>query len=306
MSKYDDHKALFLSPKVTQYDGHMVMTNVVKPTKTKYVNVDTSFRDEYSDYNSNSLANCTVTLPERITEVKSIQVRNIEIPISMYNISEAIGNHCFKIENGATSRMVILPDGQYTASTISSAINSAIQSLPSPLNRVEYSVTSGLKSAFDPSNTSVILNFAVTATGAFDAYNLKKKLGWVLGFRIASYTVVSTKTTSEGIVDLSGFRYLYLVLDEFTKGNQNSFIAALPSSLVRKQILARISIDKNNFPFGTILPANNYNGYLLTDRREYSGRVDLQKLNIQLVDDIGKPVSLNGQDYSFCLEVEHE
>lgn len=306
MSKYDDNKSLFLAPKMTQYDGHMVMTNVVKPTKTKYVNVDTSFRDELSEYDSKSVANCNVTLPERITEVKSIQVRNLELPMSMYNISEAIGNHCFKIEKDATSQMVIIPDGQYTIQSLSTSINGALQALPSPFNRIAYSFTSGLKSAFDPSNTSIVLNFAVSPTGAFDAYNLKKKLGWVLGFRSANYNVVSTKTVSEGMVDLSGFRYLYLVLDEFTKGNQNSFIAALPSSLVRKQILARISINTNVYPFGTILPANNYNGYLLTDQRKYSGRVDLQKLNIQLVDDVGKPVSLNGLDYSFCLEVEHE
>ena len=32
-SKYDDGKSNFLSPNVTQYDGHMVMTNVMKPTK---------------------------------------------------------------------------------------------------------------------------------------------------------------------------------------------------------------------------------------------------------------------------------
>lgn len=306
MSKYDDNKSLFLAPKMTQYDGHMVMTNVAKPTKTKYVNVDTSFRDEFSEYDSKSVANCNVTLPERITEVKSIQVRNLELPMSMYNISEAIGNHCFKIEKDATSQMVIIPDGQYTIQSLSASINGVLQALPSPFNQIAYSFTSGLKSAFDPSNTSIVLNFAVSPTGAFDAYNLKKKLGWVLGFRLANYNVVSTKIASEGMVDLSGFRYLYLVLDEFTKGNQNSFIAALPSSLVRKQILARISINPNVYPFGTILPANNYNGYLLTDQRKYSGRVDLQKLNIQLVDDIGKPVSLNGLDYSFCLEVEHE
>jgi hypothetical protein len=306
MSKYDDNKSLFLAPKMTQYDGHMVMTNVVKPTKIKYVNVDTSFRDEFSEYDSKSVANCTVTLPERITEVKSIQVRNLELPMSMYNISEAIGNHCFKIEKDATSQMVIIPDGQYTIQSLSTSINGALQALPSPFNQIEYSFTGGLKSAFDPNNTSIVLNFAVSPTGAFDAYNLKKKLGWVLGFRSANYNVVSAKTVSEGMVDLSGFRYLYLVLDEFTKGNQNSFIAALPSSLVRKQILARISINANVYPFGTILPANNYNGYLLTDQRKYSGRVDLQKLNIQLVDDVGKPVSLNGLDYSFCLEVEHE
>lgn len=306
MSKYDDNKSLFLAPKMTQYDGHMVMTNVLKPTKIKYVNVDTSFRDEFSEYDSKSVANCNVTLPERITEVKSIQVRNLELPMSMYNISEAIGNHCFKIEKDATSQMVIIPDGQYTIQSLSTSINGALQALPSPFNRISYSFTGGLKSAFDPSNTSIVLNFAVSPTGAFDAYNLKKKLGWVLGFRSANYNVVSAKTVSEGMVDLSGFRYLYLVLDEFTKGNQNSFIAALPSSLVRKQILARISINTNVYPFGSILPANNYNGYLLTDQRKYSGRVDLQKLNIQLVDDVGKPVSLNGLDYSFCLEVEHE
>ena len=115
-----------------------------------------------------------------------------------------------------------------------------------------------------------------------------------------------TPKTSEAFIDYSGLRYLYLVVEEYTRGNQNSFIAALPSSLVRKNILARVAINKTTFPFGTFLPANNFNGYLLSDRRAYSGKVDIQKLSVQLVDDIGAPVSLNGLDYSFCLEVEHE
>jgi len=32
-NKYDDGKSNFLAPKVTQYDGHMVMTNVKPDTK---------------------------------------------------------------------------------------------------------------------------------------------------------------------------------------------------------------------------------------------------------------------------------
>jgi hypothetical protein len=44
----------------------------------------------------------------------------------------------------------------------------------------------------------------------------------------------------------------------------------------------------------------------LSDRRQYSGKVDIQKLNVQLIDDTGTPVDLNGLDFSFCLEVEHE
>jgi hypothetical protein len=108
------------------------------------------------------------------------------------------------------------------------------------------------------------------------------------------------------VADLTGVRYVYLVVDEFSKGNQNSFLGPLPTSLIRKNILAKIVLDRQKYPFGSILPANNTNGYLLTDRRSYTGKIDLQKLNVQLVDDIGKPVNLNGMDFSFCIEVEHE
>jgi hypothetical protein len=131
-------------------------------------------------------------------------------------------------------------------------------------------------------------------------------MGWILGFRNRSYTITTSPKKSEAFIDYSGLRYLYLVLDEYTRGNQNSFMGVLPSSLVRKNILARIAMNKFTFPFGTFLPANNYNGYLLSDRRTYSGKVDIQKLSVQLVDDNGSPVSLNGLDFSFCLEVEHE
>ena len=37
----------FLSPKVTQHSGHMIMTNVNKPSKIKYFNIDTRFQEEY-------------------------------------------------------------------------------------------------------------------------------------------------------------------------------------------------------------------------------------------------------------------
>jgi hypothetical protein len=306
MSKYDDGKSLFLSPKVTQYDGHMVMSNVVKPTKIKYVNIDTGFQDDFAAYDPSAVASCTITLPERITEVKSIKVRNIEIPMSMYNISAAIGNHCFQIANGASTAMVVIPDGQYTITGLVTAINAQIGTLG--LSNLVLSVEALSNKADFRLNTngSMTINFAVSSNGAPDSYNFKRKLGWILGFRKPSYVIGTSPTISEGIVDVSVIRYLYLVLDEFTRGNQNSFIAALPSSLVRKTILARVSINKTTYPFGSVLPANNYNGYLLTDTREYTGRVDLQKLSIQLVDDIGAPVSLNGLHFSFCLEVEHE
>ena len=306
-SKYDDGKSNFLSPKVTQYDGHMVMTNVTKPSKRKFINIDTRYRDDYS-----SATNCEFTLPDRITDVKAMVVRNIEIPVTTYNFSTTIGNTYFQITDisGLTKTMVTIPDGEYTPDDLADAVNAAIQATSGSFKNLRYSTNSLLNSTsvFDCSSGKLIVNFAVNATGQFDGYNIKKKLGWFLGFRNQSYTVPTAPSsiTSEGFVDYSGLRYLYLVVDEYTRGNQNSFIAALPSSLVRKNILARITLNKFTYPFGSYLPANNFNGYLLSDRRTYSGKVDIQKLSIQLVDDIGTPISLNGMDYSFCIEVEHE
>ena len=304
-NKYDDGKSNFLSPKVTQHDGHMVMTNVVKPTKRKMINIDTRYRDNYS-----SSTQCEFTLPDRITDVKSMIVRNIEIPVTAYNFSSKIGNTYFQITDtaGTTKTMVTIPDGEYTPDILAEVINTAIQSKIGDFKNLRYYTDSTINamSFFDCSDGSLKINFAVNANGDFDGYNIKKKLGWVLGFRNTSYTINTTKTTSESFVDYSGLRYLYLVIDEYTRGNQNSFVASLPSSLIRKNILARITMNKYMFPFGSFLPANNFNGYLLSDCRTYSGKVDIQKISVQLVDDTGESVDLNGLDYSFCLEVEHE
>ena len=308
-SKYDDDKSNFLGPKVTQYDGHMIMTNVNKPTKRKYININTAFRDEYSDYSSTSVASCEISIQDKITDVKAMVVRNIEIPMSSYNFSSAIGNTYFQIKNGNQSVMIVIPDGEYTRDLLLGAINDAIGEQLPPYNNLNYSTNlpPNLGSTLSTDSGELEVNFAVDINGGFDGNNFKKKMGWFLGFRNTTYKVKSTtNVVSEGFIDLLGIRYMYLVVDEYTRGTQNSFIATLPSSLVRKNILARIAMNKSTFPFGSCLPANNFNGLLLSDKRTYSGKVDIRKLSVQLVDDIGNPVSLNGLDFSFCLEVEHE
>lgn len=50
MSSYCDDKAPFWQPVVDQYGKHMVMTNVYKPTKTKYWNIDTRFQESSSGF----------------------------------------------------------------------------------------------------------------------------------------------------------------------------------------------------------------------------------------------------------------
>ena len=93
MSSYFDDKELFVGPKTSQYGSHMIMTDVQKPKQVKYVNV-TRFRDDYKD---SFEVDYTITLNERITDVKSIYVTYLELPISFYNIPDALGNNVCKI-----------------------------------------------------------------------------------------------------------------------------------------------------------------------------------------------------------------
>jgi hypothetical protein len=304
MSQYFDNKELFLEPKTKQYGSHMVMTNVTKPSKTKFINMDTRFRDEY---NYSQTANYNITLPERINDVKTMSIASIEIPNTIYNISSNKGNNYFKITNTGTSvsTMITLDDGQYTdLSGIHQAINTKLHAVASTFSIYNNSTNhSYLKSTVN----NYLVEFDVDSTGSFDKSGIRRKLGWVLGYRKPSYSVpANTNVVAENLLDLFGSRYLYLAIDEFSKGNQNSFISPLPLSLINKNIIARVTIDTTTHTFGTLFYANKAMGYLLSDIRGYTGKIDIQKLNVQLLDEYGIPVDLNGLDFSFCIKVEHE
>lgn len=309
MSKYFDNKETFLGATTTQYGNHMVMTNVMKPGKTKYINIDTRFKDNYE---TDVLSKQTITLPERYTEVRNISVVNAEIPMSYYNISSALGNNSFEITEDTTVKMVIVPDGEYTKSELTTKINEQITPHNEIVIGTKTIITHTDKSH---SHTLIKIDFTKDETGSCSRFGFKSSLGWLLGFREPIYTFegaaldtfIASGLTSFAIANLSGPRYLYLVIDEFTSsGNQSSFVSPLPNSLINKNILARISVSKQDYPFGSIMPANLCNGLLMTDVRSYTGKVDIQKLNVQLVNEFGNVINLNGDDFSFCLKIEHE
>lgn len=316
-SKYLDGKDLFLEPNVHQQGSHMVMTNVMKPSFTKIINIDTKYCDDFqygaTSTHSSSLATTTtpanmfsslnITLPEKINDVKSILVKNVELPISMYNISASLGNNVFIITNNATSTTtkIVVPDGQYTATTLVSAIQGLLApvsgialSLDSTTNVCKFTVASG--------NFTVV--FAVDSAGAFDKNQLRDKLGWLLGFRGITYNIVNSTLTGDVQLNLDGLKYVYLVIDEFAKSNHSSVLSYNANAITTKNIICKISLDKSQY--GNVIVASESNGYLVGSRRMYGNKIDIQRLNIRLVDGRGANVNLNGHDYSFSLEIEYE
>lgn len=292
----------FMEPQVKQYGSNMVMTNVYKTKKTKYLNIDTRFTDEYvyPVNNFNGVANYIITLPERINDIHSMKVRNVEIPMSFYNISTALGNNSFKIVNGASSSMVVLPDGVYSSSDISNSVYTRARSYLSNTNIS----TNQYFSMTGSGNYEV--DFNTDVCGNMDKYNFRSKLGWLLGYRDISNSLVSgTELQAPSMINTHSVRYLYLVVDEYNNSFPNTFICPQNQYLMNKKVLARISLD-NLYPFGTILYGNESNGKIISDTRIYSGKIDIQRLNIQLVNEWGMPINLNGLDFSFVLEIEYE
>jgi hypothetical protein len=75
--------------------------------------------------------------------------------------------------------------------------------------------------------------------------------------------------------------------------------------MINKKIIARMAMNSFMFPYGSIASFTFFNGKT-TDIRSYTGTVDLLKLNIQLINENGIPMQLNGLDFSFLLKVQHE
>jgi hypothetical protein len=98
---------------------------------------------------------------------------------------------------------------------------------------------------------------------------------------------------------------VFLALNEFSQGNSNSFVSPLEKTNQSKNIIAKISIP-STVNFGDTLCVNKANGLLVSEVRKYLEKVIIQRMNLQLLDDAGNVINLNGADFSVCLRLVHE
>lgn len=277
------------------------------------INIDTRFRENY--YNSKA-TNFHFDLPLRLTKVVSLQLSAFELPNTSYVISKSLGNNFFVIElvdvggSSVEPLVVTIPDGNYEYLALQNYINHYLTTVAP----VEYQtiqclvdidtgsptlVTGGSgKMIFGSSagDLAFSLNFLTDSYGNEERQTpLPLKLGWLMGYR-EGYYFNSFTYVSEGVVNLLGPRYIYLVVDDFNNNVSDGFYSAFTSSILNKNILARISLQGSVF---NNLSKDNMN--LITTPRQYFGPVDIKKLQIQLLDEYGRIFDLNNMDYSFCL-----
>jgi len=288
-----------------------------KRSLRQYLNIDTRFRDNYY---STSSTNFHLDLPIKFSDVTTLQLTAFEIPNSYYYISDKLGNNFFTItiEDTGVSEVFFIPNGNYTSDGIVNYLNHYVTTGPlggaAGFQYLVFSenIDSGTGGTGSGSSQMVIgiksgealfnftLNFQANSFGEEDISTpLPLKFGWLIGFRNGIYTGNSSYV-SEAVIDLKGFKYMFLVVDDYNNNVNNSFYSAFNSSILNKNILARISLQNTSF-FDT---AAQNNLSLVTTARQYFGPVDIQKLGVQLLDEYGRVVDLNNMDFSFCLTLQ--
>lgn len=294
-------------------------------TITKCVSIDSKFRDNF--YGSQS-SDFTIQLPVKIGKVVSMQLNSIELPICFYGISSKLGNNTMTItlvyrESEFLpvmdeTKTIIVPDGNYNGTDLIQKINALLSTnLITPDTSDDTDIFSGVKFILDVNDSgsgtgkvrlerngprggqiqNIILEFGREERNRLVSNSIgnTNRLGWNLGFTRERYED-ATSYVAETIIEPAGIRYVYLAIDDFNNNVNNHFIAVYNKSILNPNILARISV-KGNY-FGLIME-NDLN--IVSEPRKYFGPVDIQKLRIQLFDDMGRQLDMNGGNFSFCL-----
>ena len=193
-----------------------------KNTIKKLINIDS----QYIPLNAPS--NYVFRLTEKLMNVVSIELINLQIPMTFYNIEDRQGNNFFYIyteADSATPYLIDISDGNYSLDTLISAINIAVQKEYSDVSFTINSIDG--KTTITSTNNYTIEFYEESMT---ETTKINHCLGWLLGFH--KYTVdvsdnpiltydVSGSITSDKVAYIGNTKNIVVVLDEFSQ-NQTS------------------------------------------------------------------------------------
>lgn len=124
-----------------------------------------------------------------------------------------------------------------------------------------------------------------------------QRMGWMLGFRDKNYSF-TTSLITESVLNITGPRYLYIILEDFNKSSNVNFLSSSKYGLLPDNILARVSLISSAF---NVLKQNDFSVY--AEPRYYYGPVNISKLRIRIVDEFSRTLDLNSDDFSFTLRM---
>tara|TARA_Y100000389_G_C17442026_1_gene509199 strand:- start:483 stop:1766 length:1284 start_codon:yes stop_codon:yes gene_type:complete len=194
--------------KVSNTDQKLAITNIQKMLVINTEFID-SAQQNHSDF--------TFNLPDIISDVTSIALYSFHIPFTWYSIDSEYGTNFFYIIQNGVEEKIEIDSGNYTNLTLSESINEKLSRMSCSC---EFNSVNGKITFKFSSNISLIKFFKES-----DNSKINNNLGYILGFRATEYNVHNKNTLiSEGICNISGTKYLQLMIDDFNKNRLNTNI----------------------------------------------------------------------------------
>lgn len=304
-----------------------------RKTITKILTIDSRFRNNYDITTSTRYE---VSLQYPLLNVIEMKLSELELPTTYYPINDSYENNYFwikYIENNITKyAYVYINEGNYYHDNLILDINTFFNTNFIGLNlvynlnfnnlggigvgtgTVTLSATNSTITEFEINfygkkltedvdgdyNSSHIVYDPQIIKNYYNSYSnidYKQRFGWMIGFR-KSYYKNNNTYTSEGVLDLLGPRYFYLILDDQNNSANINFFSNSEKTLINGNVIARLTLKSFIFSIHT-----QGDFKVFTEPRYYYGPVNIDKMNILLIDEYGREVDLNGMDFSFTLSL---
>jgi len=276
----------------------------------------------------------TIELVESYNNVVSLKLASLELINSYYPVSEYLKTNQFTITSfeyeianpsniiNSTSNIILLDDGSYTSSDITTAIQAIFSNSPSnTLNavKINYNSLTGKINFYinttppTPPTTNYAYGFHLDFT-IQDKFIRPSYLnfGWLLGFKklyynfFDNYIDTSSNTlnigfNSESPLNLLGSSFYLIEIDDYNNNH---------SKVINYNINSPYSFNINNI-IAKIPNASETNSLFFEDssdkifkKREYFGPVRIKKLRIRLLDENGFLLNLNDSEVVISLEIK--
>ena len=301
-----------------------------KQTTFQRIVFNTKFRKNYFTSNSN---NYQIKLVNPLKNVISMHVCNAEIPNCIYNISTELKNNEFTIISYNTdvdpiekvTKVIKIRDGKYSGLQLANYLNTFVFTESNELNHVACKFDENVCKLFFFVDKRAVENGGAGSdtTMVFDldfrnqsnlTQPLQLNLGWILGYRNPFYTYtenyvieihVSTKWhegyNPESTFNALATNYILLSVNDFNKNYSQPISVPYQDGTMPNNGLIAI-IQNCDVDAAQICFSNNDD--IDTLKRNYFGPVNVDTLQIELFDDMGRHLDLNNSDYSFTLAVE--
>ena len=304
-----------------------IINPLEKRITTKIICLDTRFRENFCNTNSN---NFIIQLSTPLENVISMKLVSFEIPRSWYSVSSVLKNNTFKIslynmvDYADNIQTIVIPDGNYSNIELVNLINNYFNNITDGLDYLRFGIDVSTSKAtfYVKSNSAIDTILPYDSTNIHYSPNFYYKidflncegLGLYLGYSkiiyeanknnfyldnfnstpaVTYYGIIVSESSCGSNLD----NYIFIDVNDFNKNfNTNTVISQKDNYFIGNNILGKIVLG-----FPDTLTLNSLSDNILK-KREYYGPVRIKKLQISLLNKYGSPIDLLNNNYSISLE----